>query len=641
MMKSADSQIQLVSKFITLDQDMLEKTKSDKILARLSKKAGDEVKALAQKILGNVVAATKRKKEQTQQPVKVDSVQSPLNTSGSPSSSTEPKRFVPQVVIHNAKKVDPVAGAKRPREQENGNLPAAKKAVGIITTKAPTVSKPPLALTANLKRPQTVSPDGKEVRSTSNATGLKAKNNIAAPKPGPTIFQTLASASKKPGTSNAARAAAAKEKASVAFVEKKEIVTTPTATAPAPAAIVAKPSFSFAETLANLHKPKEVETKKVVDDRPTETEEERRKRLRKEERRKLRVTWRPEESLAEIRLFVHDPEEVVSTGDSSMRDMGDVGGEGRMLKMHKDLDDLEEEEENHAGRPEELAPYTMLSDVDFSEIDQDEKDRNFSKRGGLQIAQSPEKAAQDQREATTLMVVYALPTDVPSTPKEPPAIEDEYDPELTIAPFGEPDADKNIRAREAKYFASQASKQAPQADLTSLLSMIKPQQQQTQAQPLSDLERTFNLFRQQGQAQPVQQAPLTAGGVDLSKILGVMKAQQQMQVPQPQPQAPQPTSNLAALLAQFSGQAQGQNGVAGGQSFSFGQHNQDEQDDRKHDRMDYDDYGNGTKRKKVGPTTNPNTLLGKKHPKAGSVACRFWKEGLCKKGDECTFRHDD
>ncbi len=134
--------------------------------------------------------------------------------------------------------------------------------------------------------------------------------------------------------------------------------------APTPTASMApasKPLFSFAETMANLTKPKEAEpTTKAEDNRPPETEDEKRKRLRKEERRKLRVSFKPDESLIEIRLFTHDPEEELGHEDSMMRDVDDIGGEGRMLKMHKDLNMMDEEEDGPALE-ETLVPWTIPS----------------------------------------------------------------------------------------------------------------------------------------------------------------------------------------------------------------------------------------------------------------------------------------
>ena len=111
-----------------------------------------------------------------------------------------------------------------------------------------------------------------------------------------------------------------------------------------------KPTFSFAETMANLNKQKEVKLSKPEESGPPETPEEKIKRERKLERRKLRVSFKPDSSLVEIRTFVHDPEEEIGHEDSLVRDVGDSRGEGQMLKMHKDLELMDEEED---GAPSE------------------------------------------------------------------------------------------------------------------------------------------------------------------------------------------------------------------------------------------------------------------------------------------------
>lgn len=113
--------------------------------------------------------------------------------------------------------------------------------------------------------------------------------------------------------------------------------------------VAPKPAFSFAETMANLNKQKETVPSKLEEIRPPETPEEKAKRVRKEERRKLRVSFKPDDSLVQIRTFVHDPEEEIGHDDSMMRDVGDSRGEGQMLKMHKDLDLMDEEEDGTAA----------------------------------------------------------------------------------------------------------------------------------------------------------------------------------------------------------------------------------------------------------------------------------------------------
>jgi hypothetical protein len=211
-----------------------------------------------------------------------------------------------------------------------------------------------------------------------------------------------------------------------------------------------KPAFSFGDLLADLNKPKEAPAPKPVEDQPPETEEERSKRLRKEERRKLRVTWKPDDSLTEVRLFTHDPDEELGPGDGSARGLGDIKGEGSVLKLHKDMDELEEDDlggmretvfQESAGLSCEssLSPYCndilTVTGIDFDF--EDSKDQSFIKRGGPQIPTSPEREAQEHRESTTLMVFYTSPAEMPASAKEPPAPDpDDLVPEEVS--FGEP-----------------------------------------------------------------------------------------------------------------------------------------------------------------------------------------------------------
>ena len=125
-------------------------------------------------------------------------------------------------------------------------------------------------------------------------------------------------------------------------------------------ATASKPTFSFAETMANLNKPKEPTSVKAEDVRPPETDEERAKRLRKESRRSLRVSFKPDDSLVEVRTFIHDPDEELGHDDSMVRDVGDLRQEGQTLKMHRDLDVPDDEDDT--GLPDEmLMPWALPS----------------------------------------------------------------------------------------------------------------------------------------------------------------------------------------------------------------------------------------------------------------------------------------
>lgn len=231
------------------------KTNLSKLLPKLLKKGGQEVKNLTQKILDNAAASTKRKQE-----------------------NDKATKDEPQAKGGSADNT----GMKRLRDADGGLQSATKRMA--VTSSSKDAGKP---------APGAVK--GAQTSKLSGATTLRPKPNVVVPKPS-SLFGTLSSASKRPGTTNAERAAAAAAAKPSAAGDKEKNA--------AP-----KPSFSFGDIMADLNKPKEAPTPKPTEDHPPETEEERSKRLRKEERRKLRVTWKPDDNLTEVRLFTHDPDE--------------------------------------------------------------------------------------------------------------------------------------------------------------------------------------------------------------------------------------------------------------------------------------------------------------------------------------------
>ncbi|RHZ48883.1 uncharacterized protein CDV56_103618 [Aspergillus thermomutatus] len=542
--------LKLLARFGSVDEEVLQKTNIAKLLPRFVKKGGPTVKELSQKILDNAAASTKRKLEATKPAAKEGSATKSSASEPAPANDSRPE----------------VAGSKRPREGESNGQPAPKRM--IVTSNIKPSSKAGNATTNGpVKRPQETAQENK-----SAAAVARPKANIIAPKP-TSLFGSLISASKRPGTSNAERAAAAAAAAKASPpAEKKEAQTPPS-----------RPTFSFGDLMADLNKQKDSESVEPAEDRPPETEEERQKRLRKEARRKLRVTWKPDDSLTEVRLFTHDPDEELGPGDRSQGEIGDIKGEGSVLKLHRDLEDLEDDDDG-VIREENLMDYSEPSEIDKGDMTSDDRSRNYIKRGGTQEPTSPEKQAQDHREATTLMVFYTSPADIPSSPKEPPQ-PDAEEPVTEVTSFGElPD---HIKVRQERYYSVVNPKPAPAAaappiaqtnqfDISNLLKIIQnasqqqstpppPPQPASQA-PMSDLERTISMFRQQQPQVPqipqfpsVSRAPTTQG-LDFQKILAVMNAQKQMPpapiVPQVPPSQPAMAPNLAAIISQFANQNQ-------------------------------------------------------------------------------------
>ena len=187
--------------------------------------------------------------------------------------------------------------------------------------------------------------------------------------------------------------------------------------------------------MATLNAQKDIPPVKAEETRKPETAEEKRKRLRKEERRKLRVSFKADDVLVQIREFVHDPEEELGHEDSQVRDVGDSRGEGQMLKMHKDLEVMDDDEDyeppdevlpdwylprgKYLRPPAPKYPANHLPAIDFSDLPADELAKNSTSRGGKAEIISSEREAQDQRESNTLMVVYSTHSDIPPSPREP------------------------------------------------------------------------------------------------------------------------------------------------------------------------------------------------------------------------------
>jgi hypothetical protein len=172
-----------------VDEDVLQKTKADKLLPRFVKKGSPEVKSLAQTILDNAAASTKRKQENGK----------PGSKEGSPT-----KQMVSEATAVDGAPRD-ISGAKRPRDGEVNGQPATKRVVTSNIKPAPKPSAP--STNGSIKRAQEAVQENKPPGTTAtNASRQKA--NVVPPKL-TNLFGSLASASKKPGTSNAERAAAA------------------------------------------------------------------------------------------------------------------------------------------------------------------------------------------------------------------------------------------------------------------------------------------------------------------------------------------------------------------------------------------------------------------------------------------------
>lgn len=461
--------------------------------------------------------------------------------------------------------------------------------------------------------------------------------------------------------------------------------------------------------LADVSRPKEQKPKEQQqDDRQiSETPEEKAKRLRKEARRGLRVSFRPEESLVEVRVFEHDPEEELGHDLSQMRDVNDVKSEGKMFKLHQqhhEMLDIEDDDEDHPVVEQTLREWGTPSDVDFQEMPEEARSENYVPYGGGEKEPTcPEKRAQESREATTLLAVYATPSDIPPSPHEP-----SNDPEemaIETKQFGELPSDHMIYSRieEVKNLrpatpplpnapsapqdissilsalsgvagippvpqmqvpqAAQATPQSSQ-DLASILSSLPnmhPQQQQAPAPPMGpqqqDMAAILNAMNQSA-AQPQQSQPQPSA--DISSILASL---QQSGTPQPQPQQNASqfsmpfmgTPNVPGppMMGNFNTGDQGMLNMLNEahQFASQGMPNmpnmwQPSQPQQQQFDQPYENEQRKRMRDQGGDEQERQNKFKKNNSKMDpskffQVQCKYFKEGKCMKGAACTYRHDD
>ncbi|KEF62886.1 uncharacterized protein A1O9_00860 [Exophiala aquamarina CBS 119918] len=635
--------MKFVVKFETLDAEMLEMTKLSKILQRFAKKATNESKTLAQNILDNAAAATAKKRTDAS-----------LGKVSSPGTVDSPG---------TAARREGVTGIKRAREGETAPQPATKKVARVA-------SKPLAVQNAERRRAlessQAAKDGGKATGSATVAsTGAASKGKVAvAAPPKSAVFSSLVSASKKPGTSLAARAAAAvKDKVSSApsTTSTSQVKDTAKRDSPPHSANITVPltkagASSFLGLLADIEKKPEKAVKKD-NDTLHETEEQKAKRLRKEARRKLRVSWKADADLVETRLFTHDPSEEIGHNDSQMRDAGDTGREGEMLKLHKGMEDIDEDEEDDDSF-DDLEPFIPPTEVDFSVLPDDDPEVSPSTINGFKFggAMKPESAtceSQNKHELETVMAIYATKADRPSTPKEPDDDEGEFEPAEPETPFGEPN--EKVRAREEEHL----NRQARLRPSNGIYPSKKDLALQIQAGEIpTELQRALKMFGQQSQpTQPTPPPPAPTSGVSLPNeallLASVQQIRQQLtgQAPQTQYQPPvQNTSalaniDLAALLASMKQQSQlqAQQPVIplglGGNSSPFVAASDDPS--RKHSRTDSNELEEpgrkgGNKKKKAGFVADQSRPYNYK-----TQVCSFWQQGKCLKGDSCTYLHGD
>ncbi|KAH6865878.1 hypothetical protein BKA58DRAFT_228982 [Alternaria rosae] len=616
---------EVLSRCGTLTSELLEETRLGKALVSMKKHANEKHKAFIQQIIDGAAANSKKAKASSpprSEPTENKGIKRPAPDAASRSSNENPltkKPKVPEAPVNAVKK--DLASTLASKSAITGSNSTAQKRPGERAAPAPAPVKTRVSQVTN-------KPSG--------------------------IFASLNAASKKSAPAPAPAKAAAPKAAVPAPKDKKSAATT-----------TSKPAFSFAQTMASLQKSKEPEAAPVKSEKPVpaETQEEKAKRLRKEARRHLRVTWRPETSLVEVKYFDHeaDDEEMDNKGDNLVRDAGDLGGEGHMFKQHKELDLDDDDEEMDFDQRSWPPP----SQVDFSVVPQDERQRNYAPYGGGEKEPTcPEKEANVQRENGTLMVYYSSPDDIPPSPQEPVEQGQDDTSTDTVVSFGTPPDKVTSRCPQAPMPTG-----VPDfSQLENIIKQLSGTNQPPAATPA-----------------PVEQAytpppPSTAAPFDPAGLQTILNSISNGQAPpqpppmsfpmQPPPQQPGMPLDIAALIANMQAATGGALPPppplpTGFPPFPFAFPPQPQQPEatawtpQMQDASTYQpqmqpQYGQqtngGTKRQRDEGNGNGNgnndRNQGKRPKNRGDhkphkvLACKFFAKGLCNKGENCTYIHD-
>lgn len=330
-----------------------------------------------------------------------------------------------------------------------------------------------------------------------------------------------------------------------------------------------------------------------------------------------------------------------------------------MFKQHIEMMDMDVDEEDDQPMEQSFFEFREPSPIDFSTVEQAERERNYEPYGGgLLKVDSPERQAQENREAITLMAFYALKSDIPPCPREPA---DPYTGEhVETKTFGEPD-DATIVRRLARFQLPPPA--APVFDINAILQQLAPQPQAappTVDQNLSAIQQILQQTNNSYQPAPTQmqsyapspqpaapepQQPDLSGPLsDILASLGGLVQPQAQQFAAP-PAAPQLdlTSLLASLQqSQLNPQTMQAFGIPPASSTPDVYVDPERQrmldQGYEQERVGNVQYGSDGDRSNKRQKTKNNSQGNPE--KKFLYPCRFFKEGKCKKGANCTFRHD-
>ncbi|KAJ4396166.1 hypothetical protein N0V93_000385 [Gnomoniopsis smithogilvyi] len=396
--------LHLLSMVTTIDEDFLMTSLRFAMISKKFDAKGDaEIKDFVQKIRQHAAA---RKAENAKDESKLERISTPEPISsgykGTAGLRDAAKKSTAASTTSRASSTTSASSStvKRPRDEEADTKPAkrvASESTSSLSSQkvAPGKVVVPAPISATQTKLFGSGMLGVKKTVTKPATKLSGKSDGVKAE-GPTVAKKeplkLASASKvkKPESTKAEAPSASKLGGISALLD----------------------SISNAKAKPNGRSTPDKEVKPEKD----ETPEEKARRLRKEKRRHLRVSWKQGEDLTEVRLFHKDAEEDEGRASNMIRDAHDDRSEGMMLKqglMSAAQDDDDEEDELP------YRPWCQPTAVDFSLIPTETRSKFFVTRAGEVEFETEQQKLIGEYNNKELMVVYTDPSDIPPTPKSP------------------------------------------------------------------------------------------------------------------------------------------------------------------------------------------------------------------------------
>lgn len=256
----------------------------------------------------------------------------------------------------------------------------------------------------------------------------------------------------------------------------------------------------------------------------SETPEERTKRLRKEARRKLRVSWKPEGELVQVKIFQKEDAEDEGRDVNMIRDAADDRSEGMVLKQRANVDDDDDDDDIP------YQPWVGPNTTDLSNLKEEVQGKNYVTRGGKITISTDEQKRIAEREQIELIAIYTTPEDIPPTPKSP-LPESAVQSHSSVSQLPTDDAkfqEVQLRWRDeqqmgldgALYAATKRldAKTNPSHRLDSILGRLKDQSSSSQSSPQA------GPVAQSAKSSGHSNVPLVAGPAMELQVLDMLKS---------------------------------------------------------------------------------------------------------------------